>query len=173
GGNGDIEAWLASLLSSNLTVTPSRESSLINVSYTAPDPKFAATIANAFVQAYIDTSLDLRVDPAKRYSSFFDERAEQLRGALESAQSKLSAYQKEKGIIGNDERMDIETARLNELSSQLVALQALAAESSSRSAQARSAADRMQEVMRDPVVANLQADLARQEARLQELNSRL
>lgn len=173
GGNGDIEPWLASLLSSNLTVTPSRESSLINISYQASDPKLAATIANAFVQAYIDTSLDLRVDPAKRYSSFFDERAEQLRSALEAAQSKLSSYQKEKGIIGNDERMDIETARLNELSSQLVALQALSAESSSRSAQARTSADRMQEVMNNAVVSNLRAELSRQEARLQELNARL
>ena len=60
----------------------------------------------------------------------------------------LSAFQKEKGIIATDERLDVENARLNELSSQLVQLQALSAESGSRQAQAQGASgDRMQEVL--------------------------
>ncbi|NMV20996.1 chain length determinant protein EpsF, partial [Vibrio parahaemolyticus] len=89
-------------------------------------------MANAFVQAYIETHLDLRADPAKRFSTFFDQRAKQLREQLEAAQNRLSEYQKQHGLIATDERLDIENARLNELSSQLVAIQALATESSSR-----------------------------------------
>ncbi len=172
-GTGDIEAWLAGLLSKKLVVTPSRESSVVSVSYSAGDPNFAALIANAFVQAYVDTTLDLRVDPAKRYSSFFDERSKQLRDDLEAKQTKLSAYQRERGILGNDERFDIETARLTELSSQLVTLQALSADSSSRSAQARVAADRMQEVLTNPTVNGLRAEASRLEARVQEMSARL
>ena len=172
-GNGDIEAWLAGLLSKNLVVTPSRESAVVTVSYSATEPEFAAVIANAFVQSYIDTTLDLRVDPAKRYSSFFDDRAKQLRDDLEAKQTRLSTFQRERGIIGNDERMDIESARLSELSSQLITLQALSADSSSRSAQARVSGDRMQEVLNNPAVNGLRADVSRQEARLQELNARL
>jgi chain length determinant protein EpsF len=172
-GKGDMEGWLAGSMAKNLTITPSRESSVINVSYTASDPQSAATIANAFVQAYIDTTLDLRVDPAKRYSSFFDERSKQMRENLEAAQARLSAFQKEKGIIGNDERLDIESARLNELSSQLVALQAISADSASRTAQAGANADRMQEVLSNPFVSGLKSELSRQEGRLQEFNSRL
>lgn len=172
-GNGDMETWLAGLLSKNLVVTPSRESAVVTVSYSASNPEFAAVIANAFVQAYIDTTLDLRVDPAKRYSSFFDDRAKQLRDDLEAKQTKLSTFQRERGIIGNDERMDIESARLSELSSQLITLQALSADSSSRSAQARVSGERMQEVLSNPAVNGLRADVSRQEARLQELNARL
>jgi uncharacterized protein involved in exopolysaccharide biosynthesis len=125
-GQGSFESWLANMLKGGLTVLPSRESSLINVSYTARDPAFAAGMANGFVQAYLDTALDLRVDPARQYSTFFDSRAKELRDQLEQAQTKLSAYQKANGIIATDERLDIETSRLNELSSQLVALQAIA-----------------------------------------------
>jgi polysaccharide biosynthesis transport protein len=152
---------------------PSRESSVISVNYRAPDPRFAAALANAFVQAYIDTSLDLRVDPARQYSSFFETRSKEAREALETAQTKLSSFQREKGIIASDERLDIENSRLNELSSQLTALQAMAAESGSRQAQAQgSQGDRMQEVLNNGLILGIKSDLSRGEARLQELSTR-
>jgi succinoglycan biosynthesis transport protein ExoP len=174
GGTGDIEAWIAGRFSANMDVQPSRQSNAISVSYRAPDPGFAAALANAFVQAYIDTALELRVDPAKQFSTFFDQRAKEAREALEKAQSRVSAFQKEKGIIATDERLDIENARLSELSSQLVLIQALSSESGSRQAQARGeSADRMQEVLNSGVISSLKSDLSRNEARLQELNSRL
>ena len=148
-GAGSIETWLLDAFQKRLDVKPSREAGVISVSYRAPDPAFAAWVANAFVQAYLETSLALRVDPAKQYSAFFDTRAKEARDTLEKAQTRLSAFQKAKGIVATDERFDVETARLNELSSQAVVLQALTSESGSRQAQARgAAADKMQEVLK-------------------------
>jgi uncharacterized protein involved in exopolysaccharide biosynthesis len=67
----------------------------------------------------------------------------------------------------------VETARLNELSSQLTSMQALSSDSSSRRAQATSGAgDKLQEVLSNPLLSSLRADLSRAEARMQELNSR-
>lgn len=173
-GVGSIETWMVGFFVKQLEVKPSRESSVITVSYKAPDPGFAAAMANSFVQAYLQTALELRVEPAKQYSTFFDNRAKEARDALEKAQSKLSAFQKDNGIIASDERLDIENARLNELSSQNVMLQALASESGSRQMQARSdSADKMQEVLNNPLVSGLKADLSRAEAKLQELQARL
>jgi len=173
-GVGNIETWLLDAFQKRLEVKPSREAGVVSVSYKAPDPDFAAGVANAFVQAYLETSLALRVDPAKQYSAFFDTRAKEARETLEKAQTKLSAFQKANGIVATDERFDVETTRLNELSSQAVMLQALASESGSRQAQARGAsADKMQEVLNNPLIGNLSAELSRAEARLQELNARL
>ena len=172
-GEGTIENWLGSVFQRQMDVVPSRESSVISVSYRAADPRFAAGLANAFVQAYIDTSLELRVDPARQYSAFFDTRAKEAREALERAQTKISTFQKDNGIIATDERLDVENARLNELSSQLTALQAIAAESASRQAQAQGVqGDKMQEVLNNPIVGQLKADINRGEARLKELNTR-
>jgi len=173
-GEGTIEAWLAETFQKKMEVKPSRESNVISISYNAPDPRFSAALANAFVQAYVETSLELRVDPARQYSSFFDNRAKEAREALERAQTKVSDYQRENGIIATDERLDIENSRLNELSSQLVMLQALSAESSSRQAQAQGASgDRIQEVLNNGLVAGLKGDASRAEAKLQELSARL
>ena len=171
---GTIESWLADQFQKQLEVKPSRESNVIAIGFSGAQPDFVAAIANGFVQAYIDTSIELRTDPAKQYSTFFDQRAKDARDNLEKAQSRLSAFQREKGIIATDERLDIENSRLAELSSQLVAIQAITVESNSRQAQATAGAgDRLYEVINNPVVAGLKADLGRQEARLQEMNSKL
>ncbi len=174
GGQGTVEQWLVDLLQRRLDVRPSRESNVIVIAYKAPDPNFAATLANAFAQAYIATTLELRVNPAKQYATFFDAQSKDAREALERAQGKVSVFQREKGIIATDERLDVENARLNELSSQLVQMQAIASESGSRQTQAQGGSgDRMQEVLGNPLISNMKGDLTRWEVKLQELNSKL
>ena len=175
GGSGNFEAWLVETIQLSLDVKPPRESNVISVGFKARDPVYAATAANAFAQAYMDVILELRVDPAKQYSAFFDTRGKELRAGVERAQAKLREYQREKGVvIASDGQLDVETARLNELSAQLVAIQAAAADSSSRQVQAQAgAADRLQEVVNNPVLSGLQAEITRAEAKLQELSSRL
>ncbi len=173
-GKGTIEQWLVDLLQKKLDVKPSRESNVIQIAYKAPDPRFAAALANAFANAYIATTLELRVDPAKQFSTFFTAQSKDAREALEKAQSKVSAFQQQKGIIATDERLDVENARLNELSSQVVQIQAISSESGSRQTQAQgNQSDRIQEVLNNPLIAGLKADLTRNEARLQELNAKL
>jgi chain length determinant protein EpsF len=171
-GRGDFESWLAVFLQKNFDVKPSRESNVLTASYTSASPEFSAAMANAMVQGYIATTLDLKVEPARQYSAFFDERAKKLRDSLEAAQTRLSAYQRKNGLLATDERFDIETARLNELSSQLVLLQAAAAETSGRQAQVGANADRLSEVLNNPLIASLSADASRLEAKLKEMNAR-
>ncbi|MBY0469477.1 MAG: chain length determinant protein EpsF [Burkholderiaceae bacterium] len=172
-GKGSFDQWLIEILKKYLNVKPSRESNVIEIGYRSPDPRFAAGLANAFAQAFIATTLELRVDPAKQYSTFFVAQSKEARTALETAQAKLSAFQRDKGIIAADERLDVENARLAELSSQLVQLQAVSSESGSRQQLAQGAqGDRMQEVLSNPLIGGLRADLTRNEARLQELNSK-
>ena len=173
-GQGSIETWLAETFQKNMSVKPSPQSSVLNLSYKSVDPRFASALANAFVQAYLETNLELRVDPAKQYSAFFDDRSKEARERLEAAQAKLSSYQKTKGIVATDERLDIENSRLSELSSQLVMLQAVSSESGSRQAAAQGASgDRTQEVLSSGLVSGLTAEMLRSEAKLQEMSERL
>jgi len=172
-GRGDFKAWLAERIVRKLDARPGRESNVIGVKYTAHDAERAARVANAFVDAYIEVTLQLRVEPAKQYNAVFDDRSRQLRDAFEAAQSRLSAYQREHGIIASDERLDVENQRLSDLSTQLVLLQGAAADAGSRREQARAGGDAMPEVLTNPVVSALTAEQSRQEAQLQQLRSRL
>lgn len=173
-GQGDIKVWIAETLGRSLKVEPSRESNVINISYSAAEPNFAMTMVNAYVDSYISTTADLRVEPAKQFSSLFESLATQLRGRLEKAQDRLSEYQKSAGLMATDERLDVETARLNDLSAQVVTLQALEADAAGRQREARSfeGGDKSTEVLNNPGVTALKADLARQEVKLDELSAR-
>jgi len=169
GGLGDRQAWQAELMQRSLTVKPSRESSVIQVSFSSRSPEMAAAMANAIVQAYVDLTLDMRVEPAKQYRSFFETRAEALKRQLDAAQKRVREYQEQNGIVPTDERMDFEGARLAELNSQMVALQALTSEASARQQLSSAQSGNAQEVLNNQLVSALSAELARQEARREEL----
>jgi polysaccharide biosynthesis transport protein len=173
GGNGDFESWVGELLKKSLDVKPARDSNVITLNFRGTDANFAAVLANAFGTAYLETVLELRNGPSKSYSGFFDERSKSMRDTLEKAQNRLSKHQKTTGITASEERLDVETSRLNELSSQLVAIQAVSAESASRQVQARKSADQIQEVLQNPLVSGLRADVARLEAKMREASAKL
>lgn len=170
-GKGDIVVWIAAKLEKKLAVTPSRDSSVIEISIEGPDPKFAAVLANAFAQAYMDIAIDLRVDPAKQYAAWFTEQSKALLLDLQAKQKKLSDWQAETGIVATEGKLDIENARLNELSSQLVQIQALRQDSQSRQHQSSSDNDSLPEVLQNPLIANLKGELSLAEAKLQDIGT--
>lgn len=167
-----IQEWLTEFIENGLepkVVTPG--SNVINIGYRSADARFAATAANAYVQAYLETSIELRVDPAKQYSGFFTDQQKDARDALEAAQNKLSAFQKEKGIIGTDDKFDLEMSRLTSLTQELVAIQTARVDASTRQGQIGSAGQ-LSEVLGNGTVNGLKGDLSGAELKLQELSSR-
>jgi len=172
GGKGDFSNWVADLINQGLEVKPSRESSVIQIIYEGSSPEFAAGLANAYAKAYIDSTVQIKVDPARQYTDFFEERARIARDKLEKARTRLAEAQRDRGIIVTDERLDVETTRLSELSSQLTALRAIHSEADTRAKKGLTNADQMREVLSSPVVASLKADIARQEASLDQLTKR-
>jgi chain length determinant protein EpsF len=178
-GRGNIRDWLAELLLKELDVEPSRESSFIHISYTGNDPRFAAAVANAFVRSYITTNLELKIAPARQTSAFFGEQIKTLQDNLENAQSKLSAYQRQHGIIATDERLDVENNRLNDLSSQLVLAQAQTYDALTRQRQVTDfvakgqVPDTLPDVLANPVIQGLKANLTALEAKQNELTSKV
>ena len=164
-----IQEWLTDMVETGLdprVVSPG--SNVINIGYHSADPRFAATVANAYVQAYLETSIELRVDPAKQYSGFFTDQQKDARSALETAQNKLSAFQKDKGIIGTDDKFDLELSRLTALTQELVAIQTARVDATTLQSQAGGS----KTVLDNGTVNSLKADLSAAELKLQELSSR-
>jgi chain length determinant protein EpsF len=168
-GKVPFEHYYGNLLLRGLAVKPSRGSNIIGISFAGLDPQFAAAVANAFAQAYIDTSIDLRVDPARQYAAWFDERMKSLRGNLEKAQAKLSSFQQEKGIVASDVRLDEEIAKLAALTSQLSSVQGQKVETATR--QKNTGSEYSPDVMQNPLIQGLKSSLAQAEAKLNEISS--
>jgi polysaccharide biosynthesis transport protein len=172
-GQGDMLAWMSEVLEKGLSISPATGSNVITIAYTSDDPATAARMANAYVKAYIDTSLELRTERVKQSGGFFDARAQELRANLERAQAALSDYQQKNGILVGDDKLNVEAARLAELNTQLLVAQNANAEASGRLRQAGTQADALPEVSRNPAVAALDAEVTREEVRLREMRSRL
>jgi chain length determinant protein EpsF len=173
GGQGDMLTWLSELTLRRLEVQPSRESNVISFAYAGATPQVAAEVTQAITKAYIDTNIEIRVDQAKQYTNLFDARAKQLREAVEAAQLKLSKAQQDGGVLVSDERLDFETARLADLSGQVLAAQVSAGESGARTDISRGSGGKLQEVLNSPLLSTLTAGLVAEEARVADLATRL
>ena len=160
----------ADTLLKNLDVKPSRESSVLYVTYKSRDPQTAARVANAFVQAYTQTNLELKTQPARETATWFDQQLGELRNNLAQAQAKLSSYQQSKGIVSLDNKFDTENARLTELSTQLVAAQSQSFETQ---AQQNTSSVASASVVNNQLIQGLKSELARAEAKLSNLGERM
>ncbi len=169
-GKGEFAERMSAFLQRRLQASLARDSSLITISYRDADPTFAAAAANAFAQAYIETSIEMKVEPARQYSRWFGDQAKALRENVEQTQARLSAYQREKGVVVTDGTIDYETAKLNDLSVRLTAVQA---ETRAAESKQRSRAVALPEVMASAAVQNLRADINRREAQLKEIGVNL
>jgi polysaccharide biosynthesis transport protein len=173
GGKGDIRAWFADKLISGLEAKPSRESSVIEISFSGTDPDFAAAVANAFAEAYQQTNIQLKVEPSQKAAEFLAEKTKTLRANLEDTQSKLSKYQQEKGLTSVMGNLDVESARLNDLSSQLVAAQSQSFDTTSRKQRTNGNGDESPDLAANPIVQNLKIEIARAESKFSELKERI
>jgi chain length determinant protein EpsF len=166
GGNGPIREWLADAVQRMTVVAPSRESSLVDVLVKSSDPVVTADVANGIALAYQQLNLQIKVGPLQQASKYFANQVKALRVELEAAQHKSSQYQQEKGLVSTDNNLDVETTRLNDLSSQLVQVQGQAIEASSRSSQAMGKGGRdSPDVISNVLIQNLKSALAQAEAR--------
>ena len=178
GGVGPIDTWIGALLLQKVKVQNSA-SNLITVEYSSSDPKFAAEVANAFARAYLAVSLELRTQPTREAAEWFDGQLKGLRTQVTQAQSKLTAYQKEKGLIAADERLDIEASRLSGISAQLLTARAATYEAQVRHKQAAElvqgggSPDALPEIMSSPAIIAVKADLARAESLLNSASADL
>lgn len=170
---GSMRQYLAELLLEKLQVKPGRDSSVMRIAFSWPSADFAASVANAFASAYVDTNIEMRVEPATQQRRWFEGQSQALREDLDAAQRRLSEYQRGSGIVSADEGLDVETRRLQELSTQHTAVSAEAVEAVKRqglakTAQAGGEAGQLPDVVQSPVVQQLKADQTRLESRLSE-----
>jgi succinoglycan biosynthesis transport protein ExoP len=172
-GEGDIRHWRAEALLLKLDVLPSRESGVMEVTFKGKDPKFVADVANAFASEYQIMGTQLQTEPLRRASTYFAEQIKLLRENYENAQQKLSAYQQDKGIVSQDDRIDTENERLNELSTQFVTVQGQVMEALSRQRMAQGQSGESPDVAANPMIQNLKTLLAQAEGKFSEISDRL
>ena len=116
-------AGLLGAFHGGLSVQIIPNSRLLQISYTHPDPRLAAEIDNALVKTYIEENFKTKYDAVTQTSAWLSTELADLQLKVEASEEKLVRYQRERGILGVDEKQNIVTAKLDELNKELGAAQ--------------------------------------------------
>ena len=86
---------------------------VIEISYTAQEPAFAARVANAYMQAYIDDQISMRADTARQGSEWLERRINTLRLQMNEASLKVQEFKarRDYSIVGRSPSGDAETQK--------------------------------------------------------------
>lgn len=101
---------------------------LIEVSFEAEDPQLAAGIVNAHLQNFIEANFKSKYDATTQASTWLSSELEELRMKVEKAEDARIAYQRENQIWQIDEKQDITTQKLEDLSKAVTEAQTALAE---------------------------------------------
>jgi capsular exopolysaccharide synthesis family protein len=104
-----------------LSVEPGRQSQLIRVGFEAHDPKLAAAVANATVQAYIQMDREARSAFSRNAGQQINTQLAELKSTLDASEKALQAYREREGLLDNKSSVLSGTGRqFDELTQKLV-----------------------------------------------------
>ena len=112
---GDEEVTINEVLYENRDVVPLRASLLIAVTYTHPDARIAAHVANLFADEYINYNLRLTIENSMKAVEDLKLRVNQQRSEVEALETKLAEYKERTGSISVEEREDIDLQEIMQL----------------------------------------------------------
>jgi len=115
GSSAKKPAILGAFLGS-LSVKRVPNSRLIEVSFDAQDPQLAAQVVNAHLQNYIESNFRSKYDATTQASNWLSSELEELRIKVEKSEDARLAYERENQIWQIDEKQDITTQKLGDLS---------------------------------------------------------
>jgi succinoglycan biosynthesis transport protein ExoP len=148
-----------------LVVEPIRQTRLVNVHFTTPDPALSQALANVHVQTFMRTSLENRFSLTEEAREFLDQKKTELQQKLETSEAELNRFRRAHGVLSVEKGENIVVDRLMDLSKQLTVARAqrIEAESLYRTVENRNYQD-IAEVMKQGLVQELKRSLADLEA---------
>ena len=90
-------------------------SNILEITYTATNPTDAKAVADALMKAYVDTSVAFRRQAAVRDADWFDAQSKKAKDALDDAAAAEATFERQTGLMLQDDKTDVDTARLRAL----------------------------------------------------------
>ncbi len=124
----------------NLSVYLEGDSYVIGIRSDAPEARLAADIANTIADTYIGGQISGRVDKARRATAWLEDRVEELRRQVETAEAAVAGY-RARSLLADGATLESATEQLGKLSGQLVSARADSATAQASYEQLQSVAD--------------------------------
>lgn len=115
-GDIDFRRWLAQSVIDSTQVALIPGSNILEISYTSDNPDTAGKIADALRDAYESETRLQKQRGALKTAEFFANQTRKLKSELSAAEKAKADYERENGIVINDDLTDSESTRLAALS---------------------------------------------------------
>jgi len=160
----------------NLTVSPIRNSRLVDVKFDSPYAALSARVANGLAKAYIEQNLEFKFLSSKEASDWLGQRLSEQRQQVESTEQALQRYREQTDAVSLEDRQNIVVQKLADLNAAVTRakterLQKEAAYNQVRTLGERNALDTFPAILANTFIQQQKseiADLQRQQAQLSE-----
>jgi succinoglycan biosynthesis transport protein ExoP len=110
---------IARMISGSITVTPVKNSKIVEISYMSTNPEFALLIANTVAKAYMDTNLEIQMSSSRYAMQWMQDKAEEEKKNLEQSEQAVQDYMKNKDLVTVENKVAMVPEELSTASSKL------------------------------------------------------
>jgi capsular exopolysaccharide synthesis family protein len=114
------KAEIVAKLTQSLIVRPMEGTRLVTINYLSPNPELAAMVANTTAKAYIEETLQLKMDSTRRSLEWMSRKAEDEAQKLKASEQALQDYMRANDIITLEDRITVVPEKLSEINIQLL-----------------------------------------------------
>ncbi len=161
---------------SKLRVFALEYSDIISISFSSPDPRLAARVANEISDTYILDKLEAKLESAERLSQWLSEQLRELEQNVRDSEQAVEMYRIEHGFTEGTSG-DLLTQQLSAINSQLIIAKAERAEAEARLGQVQrllvadaQGMESASEVLSSPMIQQLRGQESEVMRRISELS---
>jgi polysaccharide biosynthesis transport protein len=170
------ESGLVAAFLSRVDVVPVQGSRLVDVLFTAADPRFAALADNTLVDEYVAQNLDVKLQSSTNMLEWLDKELQNQQKKVEDSERALAEYRDRENAMSLDDKQNIVTQRLSQLNDALIAVRTKKAQKEAlynqvRSMSASTSPDAIPAIAQNAQVQSIKnriAELQQQRAQLSE-----
>ena len=168
-------AYAISQVSKYTSISPVKNTQVVEISFESSDRVLAATIANTLGDVYIENYLESKLNMTTKATNWLNESLQGLRTKLSTAESTLADFYEREQLVDIDGVVGLASERLQQLSDQLISAQVLLQKNKTIYEQVnQSGADfsllsSLPEVLNHPSIQNIKREEVVAESKVSEL----
>ena len=165
-------------LMGSISISPVQNTQLVAIQVEMPDPRLAATVANAMATGFIESQLEASMDMSATASTWMNSRLGELRSKLKKSEERLQQYREAENLVDVQGVGTISAAELSSTSDRMIDARSQRAEAESQYRQVQGMQGNWERlasvpaVLGHPLIQQFKADEARARAKVEELSRR-
>ena len=169
---------IALSIASGITIEPVTDSRILDIGFTSSNPILARMIVNSVAKAYIEKTLEMKMESAGYTIKWMTQKADEERARLRKSEMTLQQYMKAQDIVTTENRLAMTPQRMNDLNSKLTiaethrkALEAVFRKVK-RLAGNYDAVESVQMIASDPTIQSLRGQILQAEKKIMDLSKK-